>query len=406
MNKQTITIIFLLLPLLLISSNFYKNLAEDGKRLYLSGKYEEAIENFRIAEFGLTENKEVISKMYLYFALAHFKLSNGDDVFKIIDKLKRISGITNLEKIKIPDEIKADADTMFSVIDKSYKKKLIESQPEESTSRKSVSPDTEEKFEYIFNELKNLLKKNELQEVKTGLKKLKKINKNDIRAKFISGVLFFRENKYKKAINELIPVSRLGSGNLKGESSYYLALSNYFEKNYGQFLASHQKINKNEINGKLSDIKSKVLKIRKKGINSIKDNFFNKKQFLKFAKSFNGDISLASSIFKEVLKKIQLRTRDVYFWTDAVLKYSGTYNTDFIFKVSDYFIDKEQDEYSVDIIKRSKFFKNKDKTNIEIYYKLGLIYNNMGNHKAAKKMMLKVYNINKGYKRVNYYLTK
>ena len=73
MKKNTIIIIFLLLPFLLISSNFYKNLAEEGKKFYMAGKYEEAVENFRIAEFGLMEKKEILKELYLYYSLAHYK---------------------------------------------------------------------------------------------------------------------------------------------------------------------------------------------------------------------------------------------------------------------------------------------------------------------------------------------
>jgi len=404
-NKIIIALLIVLLPLTLISSNFYKNLAVEGKELYLSGKYEEAIENFRIAEFGLTEKKEILLDMYFYYSLAHFKLSNGDEVMELTDKLKDLSGISRFEDMKVPEEIGGDLDSMFSIIDKSYKKEIREKSLEKPALKKAPPLVKSEEYLKVYNSVKDALKNDDLSIVKVGLKKLKKLGKSDIRTRHISGIVLFRENKYKKAISELLFVSRTGSEELVNESSYYLALANYFEKNYGQFLAFSQKVKDKSTNGKLSEINNKVKKIRENGITNVKENFFNRKSFIKFISGFEGDILLGSDIFEEVKKVIPLRAMDVYHMANSAIKHPNIYNTDFIKDLIDLLSEKEMEEYAIDIVKSSKFYKFDSIRSIEVLYKLGILYNKIGKKRKMKKTMLRVRRISPDYKKVNYYLT-
>jgi len=400
-NKIVVVLFVVLLSSVLFCSGFYKNLAEDGKSLYLSGKYIEAVENFKIAEFGLSEKEDVLKEIYLYYSLAHFKLKNGDEVIEITDKLKALSGFTNFMDLKKPDEIRDDLDDMFSVIDSTYVKKI----DKVNNQGENVSGDKEKELKSLFEKLRSLLKKNDLNSAESGLKKLRKLGGDDLRVKCIAGIIHFRNNNYKKAMSALLPVSKFGSDRLVGESSYYLALLNYFKKNYGQFLAFHKKVTERSSKDKLIDFKNKVDKIKNSGIMSIKENFFNKKGLKNFIRSFDGDISLASDIFYGVSTLLPVRIRDIYFMSSFIIKYPNVYDSEFILKTSEMLVKEGMEEYAIDILKRSKFFKDKHEENIEVLYNLGMIYSKIGDKKRLKKMMLRVYNINKNYKRVNYYLT-
>jgi len=97
---------------------------------------------------------------------------------------------------------------------------------------------------------------------------------------------------------------------------------------------------------------------------------------------------------------------DIYYLADAVIAIPDIYDRNFIVSAADLFLEKEMGEYAVDIVKRSKFLKDKTEEDIEVYYKLGTIYDELGDKKKAKNMMLKVYNMDRNYKQVNYYLTK
>ena len=315
--------------------------------------------------------------------------------------------VVRFEELKVPEKIQGDIDVMFSAIDKTYKKaadgKLLEKQGGKVKKNDRVK---KENYMEVYKSVRNSLKNIDLSEAKSGLKKLRKLDKKNIRTRHISGIVYFRENNYKKVINELIIVSKTGSDELKDEASYYLALSNYFLKNHGQFLAFAQKVKDRNSKGKLSDIRNKVKKIREEGISEITENFFNKRNFNKFAESFNGDILLASDVLDKVVNIIPIRTKDIYYMAGSVLNIPGIYDRDFILNAADFFKDREEDNFAIDIIKRSKFFNDERRENIEIFYKLGLIYNDIGNRKKTRKMMLKVKRIDPKYKKVGYYLTK
>ncbi len=182
-NKIIIALLIVLVPSIIICSNFYTNLAEEGKKLYLSGKYEEAIENFRIAEFGLMENKTVLKDLYLYYALAHFKLSNGDEVMKLANKLKGLTGVTTFHGMKIPDEIAGDLDSLFLIIDKSYKTESNDKTGKKENRRAKPGIKKSEEYNIVYNSIRESFKGNDLPAVKSGLKKLNKLGKNDIQDK-------------------------------------------------------------------------------------------------------------------------------------------------------------------------------------------------------------------------------
>ncbi len=401
MKKIIIINLFVLLfNSVLICSDFYKNLEKEGKEFYMLGKYSEAVENFRIAEFGLHDETDILKEIYLYSSLAYFKLKDGDKVIEITDKLKKLTGILSFRELKKPDEIRDDLDSMFSVIERSYAKKV-----NAGKSGKHIPVVKDNKIERLYKRLRGLLKRNDLNSAIEGIKNLRKLGKNDLRVKYISGVIHFRKNHYKKAMSDLLPVTISDSEELVSESSYYLALLNYFKKDYGRFLYYCKKVKKKDANGKLAEIKKKVERIRYNGVLKIKNSFFSKKDFKSFINGFDGDILLASDILDEVLTLLPVRIRDIYFMSDFIVRYPNVYNKSFILKVADLLIGKGMSEYAINIIKKSKFFKDKSLSDVEVFYKLGLIYLKVGDKKRAKKIMLKVYNINKNYKKVNHYLT-
>ena len=405
-NKIIIALLIVLLPSILICSNFYTNLYKEGKKLYLSGKYEEAVENFRIAEFGLMENRQILKDMYLYYALAQFQLKQGDQVIEITDKLKELTGILSFEDLKIPDEISKDLDIMFSVIDKSYKKQpKADNGTKKNGKRKKVIVKSDE-YNKVYHDVRIALKDNDLPAVKSKLKKLKKLGKRELRTRHISGIVYFRENNFRKSIKELALVSKVGPEEMKQEAVYYLALANYFEKNYGQFLAFSQKVKAKESIGKLNDIRGKVINIRVQGIKNVKETFFNKKSFLHFISEFNGDINLASDVLKEVKTIMPLRGKDIYYMAGEVVKYSGIYDKNFVLSLIDFFSEREEERFAENIVKGSKFFNMNNKYSIDILYELGLLYDKIENYKKMKKMMLRIKSIDPEYKKVDYYLTK
>ena len=77
---------------------FYQKIFKDGKILFNEKKYNEAIENFKIAEFGLFEEKKVVTEIYIYYALSYFKQKKWKESRDVIKKLMSVE-----EELKLTD---------------------------------------------------------------------------------------------------------------------------------------------------------------------------------------------------------------------------------------------------------------------------------------------------------------
>ncbi len=80
MTKKILLLLVLIIciySLSLAADPFYTNLLNEGKALYQAGKYDEALEDFKIAEFGLVDEKEIVPELYFYYALTQYKKGAG-----------------------------------------------------------------------------------------------------------------------------------------------------------------------------------------------------------------------------------------------------------------------------------------------------------------------------------------
>ncbi|MEN8155182.1 MAG: hypothetical protein ABFR75_14285 [Acidobacteriota bacterium] len=423
MKKQHLTLLVtvLITVLLLTTSifsqssdrNFYLNLLKEGKNLYLTGDYRGSLENFRISEFGLYEEKERLQEVYLYYALANYKLNRGNDAFTLVEKLKSISGTKNLEDISIPAELQGDINILFSSIDKNYNKRSLYKNKSSKISHREIKPSLknkkkllgQENFKDEFVKVRKLLHSNNLKGAKKGIKNLKKLKKNDIRITFLNGILLFRDKKYKRSISELTKVSKLKAFGLSDEAGYYLSLSHYFEKNYGQAIAYYQKIEKKDFKEKLETIITKVKKEREARINNIIKSNINKKIFNEFADNFRGDIYIALDILKKMINGERIIVKNITNLVTYSLKNPNIYEIKFILLSSEFFTKKNDLNNSISILKRSKFFRSEIKDNIDIFYDLGILYYKQKEYRKSFEMMTKVNKLHKNYKNVKFYLT-
>ena len=78
MRKTSIFSFFLCLCMICLKvypdAEFYKNLLNKGKANYDSGKFVEAIQNFKIAEFGLRENIAHLNENISHIAYENLSL--------------------------------------------------------------------------------------------------------------------------------------------------------------------------------------------------------------------------------------------------------------------------------------------------------------------------------------------
>lgn len=539
------------------AESFYLKTLNDGKIYYNQGQYQQAIDQFKIAEFGLLDEKEYLADLYIYYALSYFKLGKVNESREIIKTLKAELKIKELNKLTSPPQIENDLKLMLgtlknwdnrsnkdrlknidvilakgfeegfqkallhlknndlpgldqeikrlTLIDKKdvrirylkgiaafkknkyrkcigylkeitdlidpiykddafyylslsyyfinqkqqaalysqrvYDKKLREKidkvvispsagtttpkkdpkkntrvnttvhvKPGEKSSqpatKKNIEPKAEVKeensFDAIFLETLEKAKKNrsfDLKGVEANLKKLEKIDKGDARVHYLKGLMAFKEKRYKTCSKILEKVIKTIDPTFRNDIYYYLALSYYFMRNWGQTLAFYQKIDNPEKREKLSLIIQKVMDERNRSIQQISGNF-SARGLNELIKQFPGDLSLCTDILAAAVKA-NSSTYTINHVIDGCIKKTGAYNEAFVLKAVDYLENNQEIKSAIKIIKRSKFYKNQDPRHIEIQYKLGQLYLKNLDLEKALRQMTKVKGIQNNYRKTD-----
>ncbi len=246
---------------------FYIKIFKEGKNYFFEGKFQEALENFKVAEFGLLDEKKILTEVYLFYSLAQFRLERLDEARKIIKKIETELNINikNLNTVSIRRSIKIDVKIMVATLFKSQGKK-------ETDAWKKIYS-----FELLFRNTLQKLDDNKFDAVKNNIKKLEKLDKKDTRIFYIDGIFKFRRRKYKACIKTLSKVkpSTLASDSdpsLPDNLYFYLALSYHYLKKKEESRKFYQKISNKAIKAKLEEIIKKVTTQEKgKGIDKRKN---------------------------------------------------------------------------------------------------------------------------------------
>ena len=172
------------------AESFYLKTLGDGKTLYNQGRYQQAIDQFKIAEFGLLEEKEFLSELYLYYALSYFKLGKVDEARGILKTLKTELKITEPENLTAPSQIKNDWMLMLVTL-KNYENRSNED------GSKNINVMLVKSFEERFQKALLLLKNNDLPGLDNEIKGLVRIDKKDSRIFYLKGIAAFKKEKWR-----------------------------------------------------------------------------------------------------------------------------------------------------------------------------------------------------------------
>jgi tetratricopeptide (TPR) repeat protein len=182
----------------------------EGKQLYLAGKYDEALENFKIAEFGLLDEKESLSELYFYYALANYKKGALGESKLLLERMKAAMGITDINTLPQPKEIERDLYIMIRA-------QQYLDQP--------GAKDFSLVFFNLFYQTLDLIGQNKFKLAEANLKRLEKTAGDDLKLPFLQGVLAFQQGDYKKCIKHLEKIAaRLGE-EFREDAAFFLAVS-------------------------------------------------------------------------------------------------------------------------------------------------------------------------------------
>lgn len=194
--------------------SFYLNLFNRAKALYVQGKYPEAAVKFKIAEFGLLSNREVLPELYLYYALNQFKQKKLDETGQLLAELKDALPKPDLSYSPVPAELKIDFIVMTGVMAR------VAGLDDPDSQTQLVA------FETLFAEPFKNLDNLSPAEIKAFAGRLKSINKGDTRISFLDGLLAFKNGQYKDAVKLLRRVdTTVLQPFFRDRLYFYLALS-------------------------------------------------------------------------------------------------------------------------------------------------------------------------------------
>lgn len=361
---------------------FYMQAFNAGKKLVLQESYEQAVERFKIAEFGLMEETKILGELYLYEALSYYHLEQFDDVRSTMKKYKVNVGEVDAHSLTIDSDLERDVLDMLTQLNyiKSSGQKTVQ-KPPKVTSRKSLPP---QRKLTGFSHVRQLIKGKKLKEAAEQLKRLRRKYKKDPRISLLEGLYSFYSDDYRTCVGQLLAIFDRLEGDDLDEASYYLALAYYFQKNYGQSLAFYQKISNPQTRTQLSHIYKKIVNGRQADIDRLAANF-SIGELDKLVSRYAGDQFLCESIFKRVLEIKGTNDSSIEPVIYGCLRFPQAVNGAFIVSAGEYLDSIQKTRSAVKLIR--KFLNNRtlDEADIDVYYSLGKLLLKDSNPGAAMK---------------------
>lgn len=452
MDKKTFN--FVLCAMLVLGSSFlypevdsfYLKALQEGKTSFHEGRYEEAIESFKIAQFGLFEEKEYLPELYLYYALSCFKLRKIEEAHTLIENLKTKLKIKDTEPLPRPARIADDVDLMLLKLGKTSNppdktttikptstssgtmpgtvtknrrrtkqnrvvKPVKKSPPPSTKTKKNVSAkpvSVEQRFAPLFRETLEMLREynpaDSSKQVEKNLKKLEKLNRRDARVFYLKGLVAFNQQKYKECIKLLEKIVKLMGPTYQEEIYYYLVRSYYFMKNYTRALVFYRQIQEPVYREKLTAFYRVVMEIRSASIQQLSGNF-SSRGLKKLMGQFPGDQSLCAEIL-DAARKRNPKPDYIIQVIQQCEKKPEAYNEAFIQEATTYLKSLGKIDQAIKMIRNTKFYNKPAPQHVEILYQLGQLYLDKLELQKALALMKKVKGIQNNYKKTEYFIEK
>ncbi|MDH7512337.1 MAG: TonB family protein [Clostridiales bacterium] len=94
---------------------FYSTLFEKAQKAFLAKKYEDAARQFEIASFGLTANKTLRAKAYVYLGICHYHLKNLSRSEEFLSQASELIGEEGFDSLEIAESALPDLDKLLTL---------------------------------------------------------------------------------------------------------------------------------------------------------------------------------------------------------------------------------------------------------------------------------------------------
>jgi|GEM_PF-6064079 len=411
MKTPPVILLFLVLALSRLTGidPFYLKMFESGKELFQQKRYAEAAENFRVAEFGLMAEKNILRELYSLQALALFKTSRGDEAKIVLEKLRRELAVTDFSRFERPASVDRDLLELFYTlklverpVETPIKKKGKEPKPNPSIEEKkrpqptepkpSVaekkqpqqsspvpvhnSPVSERSFDDQFAEIHLMLLNNQLREAQERLKTIPARWSKDGRTIFLEGLFRFRKGNDRVAVSHLAPLLDDNRFNqtIREELFYNLALAYYRLGEYGRFLRLHR-LGSEKTRKQLQDVYDKVQQDRDREF-LLLDGKFSRTGCKRLCARFAGDSLLGYDLLRFLLQNYGDRPENILVFIDMCAKEPECYEDKFILLAVSFLRNHAKEAVAARLIESSYIRKEKTDRSIPVLLELEEIYFN------------------------------
>lgn len=193
---------------------FYMRVFNKGETLFKQGNFREAVQELKIAVFGIKGHDEILGKAHVYMGLSYYHLDQKEESEKHLNEAVNFIGAEGISKIELSPETRKHLSQIlrhFGIMNLELKAEAAPPQPaEEELSAETAS-------ENRINTLEASIKKNpkeadnyyqltniyiEKKETKKAIKTLKNLIKQqplELKALHVLGILHFKEKKFNRA---------------------------------------------------------------------------------------------------------------------------------------------------------------------------------------------------------------
>ncbi len=122
MNTTRVRLLFLVVGFLVLSASwlsaqqidpFYPGLLEKAQKSFVAGEYRDAARDFEIAAFGLTGNKKLQAKAYVYLSLCKYYLKDSQAAEKSLRDAAALMGQEGFSSLEIYESAWPDLDKLI-----------------------------------------------------------------------------------------------------------------------------------------------------------------------------------------------------------------------------------------------------------------------------------------------------
>jgi tetratricopeptide (TPR) repeat protein len=221
---------------------FYIRSFTQGKNLYATRDYQEALRKFEIAAFGFANEKELRTKAILFSSLCYFHLKNLQESEKKLKFALQLYEKDGFALLDLESEVSKEIENLLAKF--KLKKKEAVSRKQQTVSSRQEAVDSKQAAKKLEQDIKKTprnsslyydlyyiyMEQNNLKKAKKTLEKLVVHNPREVEALSLLGKMLYSDRKFKKCeeyFKKIITISNKTpvEENMVNETGAYLILS-------------------------------------------------------------------------------------------------------------------------------------------------------------------------------------